>query len=58
MNKEQAVLSAIRNADVGSDIIIHNKNMQVWCVLRVICKEHNEDRDGGCVARVKRGGNS
>ncbi len=49
MNKSEAILNAIRNTDVGSDIIIHNNDLSIWCILKVICKEHAEniEEDGG-----------
>ena len=49
MKKSEAVLDAIRKTDVGDDIILHNNDMSIWCILRVICKEHEEstDEDGG-----------
>jgi hypothetical protein len=43
MTKELAVLNAIRNAKVGSQIIIHNNDGSIWCILEVRCKEHRED---------------
>jgi hypothetical protein len=51
MTKEKAILEAIRKTEVGSDVILHNNDGSVWCVLRVICKEHTEqtDEDGGRV---------
>ena len=51
MLKSAAILDAIRKTDVGSDIIIHNGEKSIWCILRVICKEHKEDldEDGGIV---------
>ena len=50
-SKAEALLQAVRNTEVGSDIIIHNSNMQIWCILKVIAKEHNEDKtdDGGFI---------
>ena len=40
--KAEAILDAIRKTDVGSDIIIHNEDMSVFCILTVKCKEHPE----------------
>jgi len=47
--KAEAILNAIRNTDVGDDIILHNSDMSIWCILKIICKEHEEDKtdDGG-----------
>lgn len=45
MNKPEAILEAIRKTDVGSDIILHNSDMSIWCILRVIAKEHQEQND-------------
>jgi hypothetical protein len=49
--KPEAILEAIRKTDVGSDIIIQNSDTSIWCILKVICKEHYEDKtdDGGKV---------
>lgn len=49
MTKAEAILDAIRNTEVGSDIILHNNDMSIWCILTVKCKEHKEtlDEDGG-----------
>jgi len=51
VSKSEAILQAIRETPVGSDIIIHNSDMSVWCILEVKCKEHNEDEtdDGGFI---------
>lgn len=51
LTKPEAILEAIRNTNVGDDIIIHNNDMSVWCILTVKCKEHEEDKtdDGGKV---------
>ena len=49
MTKNEAVLEAIRKTPVGSDVIVHNSDGLIWCILTVKCKEHNEakDEDGG-----------
>lgn len=49
MTKPEAILEAVRVTDVGSDIILHNNDGAIWCILKVKCKEHNEekDEDGG-----------
>lgn len=51
--KAEAILDAIRQTDVGSDIIIHNEDMSVFCILTVKCKEHPEkiDEDGGRIVK-------
>ncbi len=46
LSKAEALLQAVRNTSVGSDVIIYNSDMQIWCILRVITKEHNEDKSG------------
>jgi hypothetical protein len=53
MKKSEAILTAIRNTSVGSDIIIHNNDKSIWCILRVICKEHKEnpEENGGIVIK-------
>lgn len=43
MTKAEAILEAIRNAVVGENIILQNKDMSIWCILKVIVKEHPED---------------
>ena len=43
ITKAEALLQAVRDTKVGSDIIIHNSDMSVWCILTVKCKEHRED---------------
>ena len=47
--KAEVILEAIRKTEVGSDIILHNNDMSIWCILTVKCKEHKEDKsdDGG-----------
>ena len=40
--KADAILQAIRNADVGSDIIVNNADGSIYCILTVKCKEHPE----------------
>lgn len=45
MKKPEAILDAIRKTEVGSDIILHNNDMSVWCILTVKCKEHEEMGD-------------
>jgi len=51
MTKGEAILEAIRTTEVGRDIILHNNDKSIWCILTVKCKEHEEDRtdDGGKV---------
>ena len=43
MTKGEAVLQAIRDTPVGNNVIIHNSNMQIFCILKIIAKEHDED---------------
>jgi hypothetical protein len=45
MNKGEAIVEAIRTSDVEDQIIIHNDSGMVWCVLKLICKEHEENED-------------
>jgi hypothetical protein len=40
--KATAILTAIRNAEVGSDIIVNNDDGSIFCILTVKCKEHPE----------------
>ena len=51
--KAEAILDAICTTEVGSDIIIHNEDMSVFCILTMKCKEHPEklDEDGGRVVK-------
>jgi hypothetical protein len=51
VSKAEAILQAIRNTPVGDEIIIHNSNAQIWCILKIVAKEHKEDEadDGGFV---------
>ena len=51
ISKADAILQAIRDTPVGSDIIIHNSDMMIWCILKVVAKEHEEDKtdDGGFI---------
>ena len=53
LTKAQAILDAIRKTDVGDDIILHNTDISIWCILTVKCKEHAEcgDEDGGAVIK-------
>jgi hypothetical protein len=46
-SKAEALLQAVRETKVGSDIILHNPDMGVWCILTVRCKEHSEQEDDG-----------
>ncbi len=43
MKKAESILYAIRNTKVGENIILHNSDMTIWCILKVTCKEHPED---------------
>jgi len=42
MTKPEAILEAIENAEVGSDIIIHNEDMTIRYILTMKCREHDE----------------
>lgn len=44
-SKAEAILQAIRDAEVGSDITILNEDMSIFCILKVKCKEHPENVD-------------
>lgn len=44
MTKEEAILDAIRKTDIGSDVVIHNEDMSIFCVLRVIKKFEEASR--------------
>ena len=56
MIKSEAILDAIRKTDVGSNIILHNNDMSIWCILTVKGKEHEEDKtdDGGMITGGER----
>lgn len=43
--KAEAILEAIRKTKVGNDIILHNTDMSIWCILTMICKEHEESKE-------------
>jgi hypothetical protein len=45
VSKAQAILDAIRELDVGSDLIIHNEDGSVAYILRLIAKEHPENKE-------------
>lgn len=40
MTKAEAVLDAIRTADVGETVTIWNEDGSVFCIVGIICKEH------------------
>jgi hypothetical protein len=42
IKKAEAIIEAIRKTEVGDDVIIHNSDGSVWCILRKICQEHEE----------------
>lgn len=44
VEKPEAIYQAIKNADVGSEVIIHNSDGSIWCILKVIAKEDKNDR--------------
>jgi len=41
--KGQAILYAIRKCRVGNEVIIHNNDGSVWCIIKVIAREHKEN---------------
>jgi len=43
MKKGEAILQAIREANVGEKVIIQNEDGSIYCILKVICKEHEEE---------------
>ena len=45
ITKAEAILQAIRETDVGSEIILHNNDMSIWCILKVVAKEHKESEE-------------
>ena len=45
MDKLEAILEAIRNAEVGDNVIIHNEEGLVWKILKVVCIEHSEKEE-------------
>lgn len=42
LDKPQAIYKAIKQAEVNSDIIIQNNDGSIWCILRLIAREHPE----------------
>jgi len=42
MDKSTAILKAIKKGEVGSNIIIHNEDSSIYCILKIIAKEHEE----------------
>ncbi len=47
MNKAEAVLEAIRKCEVGENVVIHNSDGSIAYIIKVITKEHPEDKDDG-----------
>ena len=45
VEKSEAILKAIREANVGDDVILQNNDGSIWCVLTVKVKEHPESVD-------------
>ena len=37
-SKAQSTLEAIRMGNVGDDIIVHNLDGSIWCILRILAK--------------------
>lgn len=42
-SKGEAILKAIRNCDVGDEVTILNEDKSIFCILRIMVKEHPED---------------
>jgi len=44
MNKAEALLQAIRDCNVGDDIIVHNDDGSIFVILKLIARdtEHEE----------------
>lgn len=42
VSKKDAILEAIRCMDVGNEVVILNNDGSVWCILKMICREHPE----------------
>ena len=42
--KAMAIYKAIQNTRTGQNIVIHNDDGSVWCIIRVETKEHEHDR--------------
>ena len=45
-DKAEAILEAIRTSEVGGNIIIHNYDQSIWCILKLVCREHEENENG------------
>lgn len=43
MTKAEAVLDAIRKTDVMNELILHNSDMSIWCILKVMAKDMEHD---------------
>ena len=43
IDKGQAILDALRHADVGDQIIVKNSDGSIWAILKVVVFEHPED---------------
>jgi hypothetical protein len=41
-SKAEAVMESIRQAEVGDNVVIHNEDGSIFCVLEVKAKEHSE----------------
>ena len=41
-SKAGTIYGCIKDSSVGDTINIYNEDCSVWCVLKVICKEHPE----------------
>ena len=43
-DKAEAVLQAIRDCDVGANVIIHNDDGSVFCILEMKAKEMEHEK--------------
>ena len=43
MTKGEALLEAVRKTPVGNNVILHNNDGSIWCILNVVAKEHTKD---------------
>ena len=42
MKKLDAIIQSIREAKVGDNVVIHNEQGMIWCIIKVLVKEHDE----------------
>ena len=43
LSKSEAILEAIRTIEVGGNIVIHNADGSIWCILKKVCEERGEE---------------